>query len=126
LILRLIGVYNANGSVRGELAYFVRARLGRAHCSLCDITHGIVRERAEWKARRASLPVPFDTYHTNDQPDHVRDAHGGRVPVVLAETSAGFVELVGPDELASFAGSIERLSHAIDSAASRLGLTWPT
>jgi hypothetical protein len=39
-IRRLVGVYNANGTVGGELAYFLGARLGRAHCSLCDITHG--------------------------------------------------------------------------------------
>jgi hypothetical protein len=49
-IRRLVGVYNANGSVGGELAYFIGARLGRAHCALCDITHGLVRERATWKA----------------------------------------------------------------------------
>jgi hypothetical protein len=30
-IRRLVGVYNANGSVSGELAYFIGARLGRAH-----------------------------------------------------------------------------------------------
>jgi hypothetical protein len=33
----LIGVYAADGTVTGELAYFVGARLGRAHCALCDI-----------------------------------------------------------------------------------------
>ncbi len=56
-ILRLVGVYDADGSLRGELAYWVRARLGRAHCALCDITHGAVRERREWQAGRAELPV---------------------------------------------------------------------
>lgn len=39
---RLVGVYDADGTVLGELSYFVKARLGRAHCSLCDITHGVV------------------------------------------------------------------------------------
>jgi hypothetical protein len=28
------------------LSSFIGARLGRAHCALCDITHGLVRERA--------------------------------------------------------------------------------
>ena len=126
MIRRLVGVYNADGSVRGELAYLVRARLGRAHCALCDITHGAVREKAEWKACRASLPVPFATFHTNDQPPAVRDAHGGQVPVVLAETDSGFVVLVTPDELEACAGSTDRLAAAVETAASRLGLTWPS
>lgn len=67
-IRRLVGVYDANGSVSGELAYFIGARLGRAHCALCDITHGLVRERAAWKTFRVGLPVQFDLYHRDDQP----------------------------------------------------------
>jgi hypothetical protein len=37
-IHRLVGVYNADGTLLGEVRYFVAARLGRAHCPLCDIT----------------------------------------------------------------------------------------
>lgn len=121
---RLIGVYDADGTVRGELAYWVGARLGRRHCSLCDITHGSVRERSEWKACRSSLPVAFDTYHRDDQPDAVRAAAGGRAPVVLADTGGGLVVLVGPDELDGYDGSIDRLVDGIDAAMERLGLTW--
>jgi hypothetical protein len=53
-IRRLVGVYNANSTITGELAYFIGAGLGSAHCALCDITHGLVRERPEWKACRQS------------------------------------------------------------------------
>ena len=60
---RLVGVYDADGTVLGELSYFLRARIGRAHCSLCDITHGRIRERADWRACRGRLPVRFTTYH---------------------------------------------------------------
>ncbi|MBA2282333.1 MAG: hypothetical protein H0W25_14065 [Acidimicrobiia bacterium] len=40
-ITRLIGVYDADGSVLGELSYFLKARLGRAHCALCDGNIGV-------------------------------------------------------------------------------------
>ena len=124
-IRRLVGVYDANGSVGGELAYFIGARLGLAHCALCDLTHGLVRERAAWKAFRASLQVPFDAYHRDDQPADVRAAHRDRVPAVLAETSDRIVVLAGPDELARCAGSIEAFTDAINAAVTRAGLTWP-
>jgi hypothetical protein len=39
-VVRLVGVYDADGTPRGEIAYWVGARLGRTHCALCDITHG--------------------------------------------------------------------------------------
>ncbi len=57
-IRRLVGVYHADGTLLGEVSYFVGARLGRAHCSLCDITHGLVRERPEWRAACSILNRP--------------------------------------------------------------------
>lgn len=98
-VQRLVGVYNADGTLRGEVAYVVGKLLGRAHCGLCDITHGAVSERAEGKACRAALPVRFDTYHRNDQPDAARPLTDGRLPGVLAETVDGYVYLLGPAEL---------------------------
>jgi hypothetical protein len=118
-------VYDADGSVRGELTYFIGARLGRAHCALCDITHGLVRERAAWAAWRDRLPVPFETFHRDDQPSDVRAAHGDRAPAVLAETESGLVMLLGPDELATCSRSIEEFSDAIDAALDHASLMWP-
>jgi hypothetical protein len=125
-IRRLVGVYNANGSVSGELSYFIGARLGRTHCALCDITHGLVRERATWKAYRRHVQVPFDMYHRDDQPADVRAAHGDREPVVLAGIDGGFVVLIAADELSACAGSIEQFSQAIDAAVTRAGLNVPS
>lgn len=124
-ITRLIGVYDADGTVRGELAYFIGARLGRAHCALCDITHGAVRRRPEWQRCTEGLPVPFDTYHRDDQPDVVRAATGNANPVVVAETATGIVPLVGPSELDACGGSVEALIAAIERAVEANRLDWP-
>lgn len=125
-IRRLIGVYNADGTLRGELAYWVGARLGRAHCALCDITHGLARERADWKQLRDAMPVPFDTFHRNDQPDGVRMVSDGVAPVVVAETASGRLSvLLGPEELDACAGSTKRLTGAIEAASVQAGLHWP-
>jgi hypothetical protein len=125
-IRRLVGVYDADHTVWGELRYFVGARLGRTHCALCDITHGLVRERHDWKTSRAGLRVAFDTFHRDDQPDPIRVATADTAPVVVAETAAGVVMLLGPSELDACAGSPERLVASIDAAVQRSGLSWPT
>ena len=125
-IVRLVGVYDAESTVRGEIAYWVGARLGRRHCSLCEITHGSVRLRPEWKACQAGLPVPFDTYHRDDQPDAIRTASGGQAPVVVAETDTGQVLLLGAGDLEVCDGSIDRLVEAIERSAARGGLKWAT
>jgi hypothetical protein len=124
-ISRLVGVYDAEGTLRGELAYFVGARLGRAHCALCDITHGLLRERADWRGCRDGLAVPFATFHRDDQPVEVRDAVAGLAPVVVAETDQGVVLLLGPDALDACAASPERLVAAIEDAVGEAGLRWP-
>jgi hypothetical protein len=121
-ITRLVGVYAADGTLRGEVTYWIGARLGRAHCSLCDITHGLFTESKDWQACKVGLPVPFDTYHRNDQPDAVRSATGNTDPVVVAETGDGIVVLVGPDELDRCCGSPEKLVAAIEAGVVRLGL----
>ncbi len=124
-IVRLAGVYDADGTLRGELAYWVGARLGRRHCSLCEITHGSVRERPDWQSCRAGLPVPFDTYHRDDQPDHIRAVADGQAPVVIAETDTDHIVLLAATDLDACEGSIERLVEAIERSALSLGLTWP-
>jgi len=124
-VRRLVGVYDAVGTWRGELRYWLRARLGQAHCSLCDITHGAVRERADWRERRATLGVPFETYHLDDQPREVREVAAGEAPVVLADTGDGLVVLLGRDELERCGGSPDHLLESIRAAAAHHGLRWP-
>ena len=125
MIERLIGVYDADGTLRGEAAYWIGARLGRRHCSLCDVTHGSFTEKSTWKRCRSSLPVPFDTYHRDDQPDDVRRASGDTAPVVVAKTSEGFVLLLDDARISSVDGDPSRLVALISEAVEAAGLDWP-
>lgn len=124
-INRLIGVYDADGTLRGEVAYWISARLGRRHCSLCDVTHGTFTEKSTWKRCRSSLPVSFDTYHRDDQPDDVRRASGDTAPVVIAKTSEGFVLLLDDARISSVDSDPSRLVALISEAVEAAGLDWP-
>lgn len=124
-IIRLVGVYNADHTLTGELSYWVGARLGRAHCALCDITHGTFRERDDWKACRAGLPIPYDTFHRDDQPDEVRAALDGAAPAVVAETTDGITPLLDGTALDACAASPERLIDALEAAVGASGIAWP-
>lgn len=121
-VLRLVGVYHASGTPWGELSYWLAARVGGAHCALCDITHGTVREKVEWKRCRAALPVPLETVHLDERDDELRAFTDGRTPCVVAETPGGLVLLVDDDQLRSCDGSPRCLVDAIEANAARLGL----
>jgi hypothetical protein len=123
-VRRFIGVYDADGSLRGELSYWVGARLGRTHCALCDITHSLVRERADWKECRASLPVPFELYHRDDQPLEVRAAADREPPYVLADAGDELVVVLDRAALDACRGDLEQFRSALEGGLDRTGLVW--
>jgi hypothetical protein len=123
---QLIGVYHANGSWRGELAYLVGKLSGRAHCALCDITHGVLRRRRAFDACTATLPVPFDLVHLDERSDEVAAVSEGLTPCVLARTGAGLVVLLDAGDIESCHGDPGRFRDGIDRAIAALGMRWPT
>ena len=64
-----IGVYDADGTIVGEVSYWIGARLGRTHCSLCELTHGLFTVKREWRVthrdygsgRRDAAASPAET-----------------------------------------------------------------
>ena len=120
-VRRVVGVYDADHTLLGEAAYWVGARLGRRHCALCDITHGLFTAKREWTECRNQLPYTFDTYHRDDQPGTVRAALLGRAPAVAAELGDGsVVPLLDAAELESCEGDVQRLIAAVEAALHRL------
>jgi hypothetical protein len=124
VVRRLTGVYDADGSLRGEVAYLVGRALGRRHCSLCDITHGRVREKEAWRSCRDALPVPFETVHLDERSAQVRAASDSSVPCVLAHTDTGLSVLVGSSTLEACEGDPQRLIDSLEAAVAAQGLSW--
>ncbi len=113
----LIGVYNADGTLSGELRYWFGARLGRAHCALCEITHGSFLEKDEWKRVSGALPVPFEAVHLNERSPALKAASGTATPCVIASTGNGFEMLLGAEELEACRSEPQALAAAILAAA---------
>lgn len=104
-LIEFIGIYDADSTLKGEVSYWIGARLGTTHCSLCDITHGIFTKKSEWKKCATSLSIPFVTYHRNDAPADVLEVVRGSFPVVLARTTAGLTIIRDKTSLEEFNGS---------------------
>jgi hypothetical protein len=122
-VRKLTGVYNARGTLTGELAYVLGKLSGRAHCGLCDITHGLrLRERGEWRRQRARLTVPFETVHLDERSKEVARACP-TAPCVLAHADDELVPLLGPAEIDACGGSGEALLAALERAVATRGLT---
>ena len=110
-----IGVYNAESTVLGEVSYWIGARLGLRHCSLCDITHGLFTKRTEWQECESALQIPFTTFHINDAPAEVTQAANGQYPIVLGRNQLGIHIVLNADELEQCNGSPQELLNRLQS-----------
>ncbi len=110
-----IGVYNAESTLWGEISYWIGARFGVRHCSLCDITHGLFTRRSDWQECATALDVPFTTFHINDAPADVTRAANGNYPVVLGKNSTGIHLVLTAGDLDQCDGSPERLLGKLQS-----------
>lgn len=115
---QLIGVYDADATLWGEMSYWIGARFGVRHCSLCDITHSLLREKPEWRECRGKLDselgIEFETFHRNDQPDDVRRSIDGKYPAVVVRAESGEVSLfMNADQIAACGTSPEGFAAEI-------------
>ena len=103
-ITELIGVYDADSTLLGEVSYWVGARLGITHCSLCELTHGLFTKKSEWKQCAESFTIPFHLFHRDDAPSDVLMALAGEFPAVLQRTTEGLKVILTKEELERFDG----------------------
>ena len=103
-ITELIGVYDADSTLLGEISYWVGARLGITHCSLCELTHGLFTKKSEWNQCAESLAIPFRLFHRDDAPHDVLAVLTGQFPAVLQRTTEGLEIILTKEELERFDG----------------------
>ena len=103
---RLIGVYDADSGVVGELRYLVGKLTGSGHCALCDVTHGLnLRGKAEWRACTRAFPIELSTMHRNEQDPALAELTRGALPCVVGERAGGTREVVVTREQLEACGS---------------------
>lgn len=105
-ITRLVGVYRADGGIRGELRYLIGHYLRGESCSLCDITHSPVRRKASWDQSVAQLGIPFDLLHLNELDESMAQFVGDRAACVVADSAQGRIMLINNEELVALDGSV--------------------
>lgn len=117
-ISRLIGVYRADGGLVGELRYVIGHYLRGQSCSLCDITHSPWRRKPAWDARVRDLGIPFELVHLNEMEPSLAAFVGDRAACVVAESTDGWVFVLGNDDLAATGGDVDAFMDALISALS--------
>lgn len=117
---RILGVYNANGGLVGEVRYIVGHLLGTTSCALCDITHSPIRRKREWDALVAELGIHVDLRHLNELDERESAAVGEQAPIVLVERNGMLEPLLDAAQLDVLDGSVSAFGVAVRDALANL------
>ena len=119
--MRVVGIYNADGGVSGELRYALDKVLGRSDCGLCDLTHGWnAFGKRSWRDACRASPVPIELIHRDGATDS-QLAAAGPLPAVLVGEEGTWRLAAGRELIRSLhkdpAAFLDHLEKHLDSGA---------
>lgn len=110
----LVFIYNGHWSIQGGITYLSELTRGMESCALCDITHGLVRKKGQWKECEAQISTPIESLYLNQLEDPHKQAAGEEYPCILGRSGNNYKKLLGPLELKECEGDPEALKRLID------------
>ena len=113
---RIVGIYNADGGVIGEMKYIAGKVIGQAHCSLCDVTHSPARRKKSWDAMVRTLPYEFVLLHRNELPPNLQQFAAADLPIVVMEDGQNLRVLLSDEQISACDGDPDRLAEALNAA----------
>ncbi len=101
----IYAIYDALGSLKGELAYIAGKLLGKRKCALCDISHGWnPLGKSSWRHRLDKDEIEVAWLHQDEQSGSLADFTVGRLPMVVVESAEDFAVLLDKQQLTACAG----------------------
>jgi hypothetical protein len=121
-VVRLVGVYNADGGIVGEVRYVIGHLLGTTECALCDITHSPLRRKPEWDAMVAGLGIPLEVLHRNEAGEDIARAITtiGLPAIIGLDQNGGVQEVLSAKDLRACDGSVATCGDMIVEKLARL------
>ena len=83
-------IYNAEGSIIGELKYLLLKYFYGFKCSMCEITHNSFSEKKEWRKLVSNSSYNIKAVHLDEQPDDLYQFSNGKTPCVVAKNNKRF------------------------------------
>lgn len=102
---RIIGIYNADGSILGELKFAVNKVTGKSNCGLCELTHGWnPLGKSSWKRASSSSHVEIELLHRNELTREQSET-AGDLPAIIVGKAGEWKKIMSADDIFSFSGN---------------------
>mmetsp|Transcript_5229 Transcript_5229/g.11031 ORF Transcript_5229/g.11031 Transcript_5229/m.11031 type:complete len:198 (+) Transcript_5229:183-776(+) len=127
-LAELFVIYDADGTVAGELLYLVKKWFGRGHCAACVITHGPKREKPEFTDWKQRLGVVLHNIHRDEMDIDLYNATRRRpFPCVVGRADSGeYVYVMAPEELDKCDGQVDQFETRLVEKLGDVGFATET
>jgi hypothetical protein len=110
----LYAIYDADGSVLGELRYLRDRCIGKAECALCDLTHGWnPMGRPAWRQRNG-VTASLIWLHRDELPEHALHHLRGQLPCIAVDRDGDFDILISREALQGCEGDFNVFEHLLE------------
>ena len=111
--VKIYCIYNAEGSIFGEIRYLYNKYIKDIKCSMCDITYNTLSEKKEWKKRCMVSPLKIECLHLDELPKDIENLVEGNTPCVVAKTSSTNEIIIEDKELIAMKGNVDSFFNHI-------------
>ena len=118
--LTIYCIYNANGSLSGEIAYFFKKYFYGLKCSMCEITHNFISEKEDWKDRLSQTKINLKTVHLDEQNNDLYQFSFGNTPCVVGENEKGFKFIFSNTDLDNFNGDVKLFFKSLENKINKI------
>ncbi len=106
LVKKVYCIYNANGSLAGEISYMWKKILSGFDCSLCNISHNTFTEKQIWKKEISNSKYELEMLHLDEQPDDLQSFTKGITPCVVSKGDNGLKIILSDSQLKKINGDV--------------------
>ena len=100
-------IYNAEGSIKGELKYLYEKYFKDIKCSMCDITHGVFTQKKKWGNNCSASHLNIKCLHLDELTKDIKDLVINEAPCVVAQVNSTNKIVINNKELANMGGDVD-------------------
>ena len=105
--VKIYCIYNAKGSVSGELAYVFKKYVLGFKCSMCEITHNSFTMKKDWENKVSQSNINIETVHLDERPKDLEEFSKSKPPCVVGEYQEGYKIILTNEDLKNLEGNVD-------------------
>jgi hypothetical protein len=105
--LKIYCIYNAKGSILGEITYLWKKLFLNFDCSLCNVSHNTFTEKQLWKKEMSKFKYKLEMLHLDEQPKNLQMFTEGLTPCVVSNNESEFNLIMDRDQINKLNGSVQ-------------------